>query len=56
MYNKNFKKDWVAASVTAGIGAGIPAYIAVTQGQNPFIALTITGFAVVLALMIDHYW
>ncbi|QYO68714.1 hypothetical protein JVX88_28875 [Leptolyngbya sp. 7M] len=50
------KKDWLTASVTAGVGAGIPAYIAVTQGQNPLLALGITGFAVVIALIIDHYW
>jgi hypothetical protein len=56
MYDKNTKKDWLAASVTAGIGAGIPAYIAVTQGQNPLIALGITGLAVGLALVIDHFW
>lgn len=56
MYDKNTNKDWLTASVTAGIGAGIPAYIAVTQGQNPLLALGITGFAVVIALVIDHYW
>lgn len=56
MYNKNTKKDWLTASVTAGMGAGIPAYFAVTQGQNPLIALTITGLAIALALVIDHFW
>lgn len=56
MYNKDAKKDWLVAAVTAGIGAGVPAYIAVLQGQNPLIALTITGFAIALALVIDHYW
>ncbi|MBF1999954.1 MAG: hypothetical protein IGS50_14615 [Synechococcales cyanobacterium C42_A2020_086] len=55
MYDKNTKKDWLAATVTAGVGAGIPAYIAVTQGQNPLLALGITGFAIVTALLIDHY-
>jgi hypothetical protein len=56
MYNKNAKKDWLAASVTAGIGAGVPAYIAVLNGQNPLVALGITGLAVGLALVIDHFW
>lgn len=56
MYDKNTKKDWLTASVTAGVGAGIPAYFAVTQGQNPLIALGITSLAILLALVIDHYW
>jgi hypothetical protein len=55
MYDKNTKKDWLAAAVTAGVGAGIPAYIAVIQGQNPLLALGITGIAIVTALIIDHY-
>jgi hypothetical protein len=56
MYNKDTKKDWIAASVMAGVGAGIPAYVAVLNGQNPLLALGITGFAVVTALVIDHFW
>jgi hypothetical protein len=56
MYNKDAKKDWLTASVTAGIGAGVPAYIAVLNGQNPLVALGITGLAVALALVIDHFW
>ncbi len=55
MYNHNSQKDWVAAAVTAGIGAGIPATFAVSQGQNPIVALVITGLAIVTALVIDHY-
>jgi hypothetical protein len=55
MYNKNFKKDWLGATVTAGLGAGIVTSFAVSQGQNPFLALGITGFAIVAALLIDHY-
>ncbi|MEP0912771.1 hypothetical protein NDI45_17815 [Leptolyngbya sp. GB1-A1] len=55
MYDNNTEKDWVAAAVTAGIGAGIPATFAVSQGQNPLIALVLTGCAIVTALVIDHY-
>lgn len=55
MYDNNTRKDWVAAAVTAGIGAGIPATFAVSQGQNPLIALMLTGFAIATALVIDHY-
>jgi hypothetical protein len=54
MYDKS-KKDWVSAAVTAGLGAGVVTSFAVSQGQNPAIALGITGFAIVVALIIDHY-
>lgn len=54
MYDKS-KKDWVSAAVTAGLGAGVVTSFAVSQGQNPAIALGITGFAIVAALIIDHY-
>ncbi len=55
MYNKNSQKDWLTASITAAVGAGIPAYIAVSQGQHPLVALVILAFAVGTALLIDHY-
>ncbi len=55
MYDKNSKKDWLTASVTAGLGAGAVTTFAVSQGQHPLMALGITGFAVAAALLIDHY-
>lgn len=55
MYNKNSKKDWLSAAVTAGLGAGVVTSFAVSQGQHPLLALGITGFAVLAALVIDHY-
>ena len=51
MYNKNSDKDWVGAAVTAALGAGIVTSFAVSQGQHPLIALAITGFSVVVALV-----
>jgi hypothetical protein len=51
MYNKNSDRDWLGAAVTAGLGAGIVTSFAVSQGQNPFVALGITGFSVVVALL-----
>ena len=54
MYDRS-KKDWVSAAVTAGLGAGIVTSFAVSQGQHPAIALGITGFAIVAALVVDHY-
>ena len=51
MYNKNSDKDWLGAAVTAGLGAGIVTSFAVSQGQHPLIALAITGFSVLVALL-----
>jgi hypothetical protein len=55
MYNKDSRKDWVGAAVTAGLGAGIVTTFAISQGQHPVIALGITGFAIAATLLIDHY-
>lgn len=55
MYNKNSKKDWLTSVVTAGLGAGIVTSFAISQGQHPLLALSITAFAIVGALVIDHY-
>lgn len=54
MYD-NSKKDWLSAAITAALGAGAVTTFAVSQGQHPLIALGITGFAVVAALVVDHY-
>ncbi len=54
MYNKKSEKDWVSAAVTAGLGAGIVTSFAVSQGQHPLLALSITAFAIVATLMIDR--
>lgn len=55
MYDKNSRKDWLGALVTAGLGAGIVTSFAVSQGQNPLLALGITAFAIAAAVIIDHY-
>jgi len=52
---KNTGKDWVSAALVASLGAGVATSFAVSQGQNPFLALGITAFATVAALVIDHY-
>lgn len=53
MYDKKEKKDWATAVVTAAVGAGIAATFSVSQGQSPVVALIITAFATVTALVID---
>ena len=54
MYDKNSQGDLLTAAVTAGLGAGVVTSFAVSQGQNPLIALGITGFSVVAALLFDY--
>lgn len=51
MHNNNSEQDWLGAAVTAALGAGIVTSFAVSQGQNPFVALAITGFSVLIALL-----
>ncbi|WP_165390135.1 hypothetical protein [Leptolyngbya iicbica] len=54
MYQKR-EKDWLGSFVVAAIGAGIITSLAVAQGQSPWLAMGITGFAASLAVVIDHY-
>lgn len=55
MYNKDSNKDLLGAAVTAALGAGIVTSFAVSQGQNPLVALAITGFSVVIALLLSKF-
>ncbi|MGG6294500.1 hypothetical protein ACQ4M4_08755 [Leptolyngbya sp. AN02str] len=55
MYDKNTKKDWLGAVITASLGAGAVTTFAISQGQHPLMALGITAFAVSAALVIDHF-
>ncbi len=45
MYNKNTNKDLISAGITASLGAGVVTSFAVSQGQNPLLALAITVIA-----------
>ncbi len=51
MYNKNSNNDLLGAAVTAALGAGIVTSFAVSQGQHPLVALAITAFATIVALL-----
>jgi len=51
MYNKNSDQDLLTAAVTAALGAGIVTSFAVSQGQNPLVALAITVFSTIIALL-----
>jgi len=54
MYQKR-EKDWLGSFVIAALGAGIITSLAVAQGQSPWLAMGITGFAAALAVVIDHF-
>lgn len=54
MYDNRPKKDWLSAAITAALGAGAVTYFAVSQGQHPLVALGITGFATIAALLIEE--
>ena len=54
MYNKNSDQDWLTAAVTAALGAGVVTSFAVSQGQNPFVALAITGFSALVAVLFSQ--
>lgn len=54
MYKKQ-EKDWLASLVTAALGAGIITTFAVSQGQSPWIAMGITLFAAVVAVLFEQF-
>ncbi|MCS7031309.1 MAG: hypothetical protein NZL92_07250 [Gloeomargarita sp. SKYG116] len=53
MYRRN-QRDWPTALATAGLGAGVVTSWAVMQGQHPGVALGITLFAAVMAVLVDE--
>jgi len=54
MYH-NSNKDWLSAALTAALGAGVVTSFAVSQGQHPLVGLGVTGCAVAIALVFDHF-
>lgn len=54
MYNNRSNQGLLEAAITAALGAGIVTSFAVGQGQSPFVALGITGFAAIAALVCDR--
>ena len=55
MYNGGTEKDYVQAGLVAGLGAGVATSFAVSQGQNPMIALAITLMAAGFAVICHRY-
>ncbi len=53
MYKKR-EKDLMGSFVTAGLGAGIITSFAVSQGQSPWLAMSITLFAALVAVLLDQ--
>jgi hypothetical protein len=54
MYKKNSKGDLISATVMAALGAGVATSFAVGQGQSPWVAIGITLFAAVVAVICDR--
>ncbi|MEK0181402.1 MAG: hypothetical protein P2A85_17870 [Microcoleus anatoxicus] len=54
MYDQRPDRDLASAAVTAALGAGVVTSFAVSQGQNPLVALAITVFAAGVALLCDR--
>jgi hypothetical protein len=50
MYDRNSRKDWLGATITAALGAGIVTTFAIGQGQHPLTAILITVVATAIAL------
>jgi hypothetical protein len=51
MYKRNPNKDLLGAALTASLGAGIVTSFAISQGQHPLIALTITAIAAICGVI-----
>ncbi|MBE7380376.1 MAG: hypothetical protein F6J95_003065 [Leptolyngbya sp. SIO1E4] len=51
---KNQEKDLLGSLVMAALGAGIITTFAVSQGQNPWVAMGITAFAATVAVIFDR--
>ena len=49
--NHNHSKDLITAGLTAAVGAGIVTSFAISQGQNPLVAIGITIFAALCAVI-----
>jgi hypothetical protein len=54
MYDKTPKKDWLTAGITAALGAGVVTTFAISRGQHPALALGITAFATIAALVVEQ--
>lgn len=51
MYDKKTDKDLLGAAANATLGAGIVTSFAVAQGQHPLVAVAITLFAALVAVV-----
>ena len=54
MYKPNSDRDLVTGLVAAAVGAGVITSFAVSQGQNPFLALGITAFSAIVAILLER--
>ncbi|MEM9007577.1 MAG: hypothetical protein AAGE59_29140 [Cyanobacteria bacterium P01_F01_bin.86] len=51
---KNREKDLLGSLTVAALGAGVITTFAVSQGQSPWLAMGITLFAAIVAVLFDQ--
>ena len=52
---KNQPKDLLGSLTIAALGAGVMTTFAVSQGQSPWVAMGITLFAAIAAVVFDRF-
>ena len=52
---KNQSKDLLGSLAVAALGAGVITTFAVSQGQSPWLAMGITLFAAIAAVIFDRF-
>jgi putative flippase GtrA len=54
MYDKKSEQNLLESVITAGLGSGVVTFFAITQGQNTLVAIAITIFAILVALIVNY--
>jgi predicted signal transduction protein with EAL and GGDEF domain len=54
MYEKKSGQNLLESVITAGLGSGVVTFFAITQGQNTLLAIAITIFSILVALIVNY--
>jgi hypothetical protein len=55
MYDRNTQTDLVSGAISAALGAGVVALIAIAQGQHPAIAIGLTIASTIFAVICQKF-